>query len=136
MSTVPQVLKALKSKGSEHTRKMYERHGATGPEVYGVKIADMKTIAKSIKGDQELAMELYETGHYEAMYLAGMVADGSKMTKRQLDAWAREGTAPPPSQVPTRADGTLVEYAAWRDQFPAIPAADRRGEENEKSFLA
>lgn len=88
MSTVTQVLEALKSKGSEKTRKTYARHGASGPKVYGVSVADMKTIAKSIKGEQDLAMELYETGHYEAMYLAGMVADGRKMTKPQLDAWA------------------------------------------------
>lgn len=89
MSTVTQVLEALKSKGSERTRTLYARHGAGGPKVYGVSVADMKVIAKSIKGDQDLAMELYETGHYEAMYLAGMVADGSKMTKRQLDSWAK-----------------------------------------------
>ena len=89
MSTVNQVLKALKSKGSERTRNTYARHGASGPKVYGVLVGDIKAIARSIKGEQELAMELYATGHYEAMYLAGMVADGRQMTKRQLDTWAR-----------------------------------------------
>ena len=39
-----------------------------------------------------------------------------------LDRWASEGTAPPPSRVPTRADGTLVDYAEWRDRCPSIPA--------------
>jgi hypothetical protein len=33
-----------------------------------------------------------ETGNLDAMCLAGMVADGSQMTKKQLNAWA-EGTA-------------------------------------------
>lgn len=89
MSTVNQVLKALEAKGSEQTRKTYARHGASGPGVYGVKVGDMKAIARSIKGEQELAMDLYATGSYEAMYLAGMVADGRKMTKRQLDSWAK-----------------------------------------------
>ncbi len=89
MSTVDQVLEALKSKGSEQTRNIYARHGATGPKVYGVKVADMKVIAKSIKGEQDLALALYDSGHYEAMYLAGLVASGKRMTKRQLDAWAR-----------------------------------------------
>ena len=91
MSTVNQVLKALKSKGDEQTRRTYARHGASGPEVYGVKVGDMKAIARTIKGEQDLALELYATGHYEAMYLAGMVADGRKMTKRQLDSWASRG---------------------------------------------
>ncbi|MEM7586858.1 MAG: DNA alkylation repair protein [Acidobacteriota bacterium] len=89
MSTVTEVLEALKSKGSEQTRKTYARHGASGPKVYGVKVADMKAIAKTIKGEQDLALELYETGGYEAMYLAGMVANGKKMTKQQLESWAQ-----------------------------------------------
>jgi hypothetical protein len=37
-------------------------------------------------------MELYATGNVDAMYLAGMVADGSLMTKAELNAWA-EGAA-------------------------------------------
>ena len=38
-----------------------------------------------------------------------------------MDRWAKDGTPPPPSRVPTRADGTLVGYAAWRERFPQIP---------------
>lgn len=38
-----------------------------------------------------------------------------------LDAWVSDGVEPPPSQVPTRADGTLVDAAAWAAAFPAIP---------------
>jgi hypothetical protein len=38
-----------------------------------------------------------------------------------MDAWATDGTPPPPSRIPTRADGTLVSVGEWRRQFPAIP---------------
>ncbi|MGB0086528.1 MAG: alpha/beta hydrolase domain-containing protein [Rhodomicrobiaceae bacterium] len=38
-----------------------------------------------------------------------------------LDQWASDGTPPPASQIPRRADGTLVSYSTWRTQFPAIP---------------
>lgn len=38
-----------------------------------------------------------------------------------LDQWAREGEPPPPSCFPTVADGTLVPFARWREQFPDIP---------------
>jgi len=38
-----------------------------------------------------------------------------------LDRWASEGTPPPASRIPRRADGTLVTMAQWRRQFPAIP---------------
>ena len=89
MSTVTKVMKQLKAKGSEQTRKTFQRHGA-GENMYGVRVADLKTIAKGIKGEQDLALELYDTGNYDAMYLAGMVARGDAMTKTQLKGWARK----------------------------------------------
>ena len=33
----------------------------------------------------------------------------------------RDGTPPPASRIPMRADGTLVSIEEWRRQFPAIP---------------
>lgn len=88
MATVAQIMSELKEKGSAQTRKTYGNHGAPS-EMFGVKVGDMKQIAKKIKGDQELALQLFETGNIDAMYLAGIVADGSKMTKKQLDTWAK-----------------------------------------------
>ena len=88
MATVSKIMTELKKKGSEQTRKIYANHGIE-LESFGVKIADLKVIAKTIKGDQKLACELYDTGNADAMYLAGLVADGKQMTKRQLDLWAR-----------------------------------------------
>jgi hypothetical protein len=38
-----------------------------------------------------------------------------------MDSWATHGTRPPESRIPTRADNTLVDFATWREQFPAIP---------------
>ena len=91
MNTVDQVLAELKKKGTEQTRKTFARHGAPS-NTYGVKIADLKTIAKKIKGNQALACELYETGNSDAMYLAGIVADGSQMSKKELESWAKGAT--------------------------------------------
>lgn len=88
MTTLKQVMAELKKKGTAQTRKIYTRHGMKEP-MFGVKIGDLKPIAKKIKGNQELACELFESGNYDAMYLAAMVADGSQMTKRQLDGWAK-----------------------------------------------
>lgn len=92
MTSVKEVMTELEKKGSEQTRKTMARHGVSG-NIFGVKVADLKTIAKKIKGDQKLALDLYETGNYDAQYLAGLVADGAKMTKRQLDSWAKSATS-------------------------------------------
>ncbi len=90
MSAVSKVMTELKKKGTEQTRKTFLRHGAPKGNFFGVKVADLKVIAKKIKGDQELAMELYDTGNSDAMYLAGIVADGAQMSKSQLNKWAKE----------------------------------------------
>ena len=92
MPTVTSILADLKSKGSEKTRAIYARHGMAPERCFGVSVADLKVIAKTIKGQQALTLELYESGMMEAMYLAGMVANGSKMSEKQLQAWA-EGSA-------------------------------------------
>ena len=76
MPTAKSILAELKKKGSEKTRATYARHGMPADRVFGVSVADLKVIAKTIKGQQELACELYSTGFMDAMYLAGMVADG------------------------------------------------------------
>ena len=89
MNTVKQVMGELKKNGSEQTRKIYKKHGAPD-SMFGVKVADLKVIAKKIKGNQKLALELFETGNADAMYLAGIVADGSQMTKTQLNKWAKD----------------------------------------------
>jgi 3-methyladenine DNA glycosylase AlkD len=86
--TVPSILAQLKTKGSEQTRKIYARHGIDPQRAYGVKVADLKVIAKAARGQQALACELLSTGNLDAMYLAGMIADGSKLTVDQLNAWA------------------------------------------------
>src|SRR5690242_3210046 len=92
MLTVASIMAQLKKKGSTQTRKIYSRHGMVTDKMYGVSAADLKVLAKTIKGQHALACELFETGNLDAMYLAGMVADGSQMTAKQLNAWA-EGAA-------------------------------------------
>lgn len=88
MPTLNDIMTELKKLGSEQQRKTYARHGAP-PEMFGVKVGDLKKVARKIKNDHELAMELYDTGNVDAMYLAGIVASGSKMNKKQLDDWAK-----------------------------------------------
>ena len=89
MNTVAKVMAELKKRGNPERIKTFANHGAPTDKMFGVSVSDMKVIAKKIKGEQDLACELYETGNSDAMYLAGMVADGSAMTKKQLDSWAK-----------------------------------------------
>jgi 3-methyladenine DNA glycosylase AlkD len=92
MMTVDSVMSELKKKGSEKTRKIYARHGMVTDKMFGVSVADLKAIAKKIKGRQALACELFATGNVDAMYLAGMIADGSQMSRKQLNEWAESAS--------------------------------------------
>ena len=88
MPTVDSVMDGLKAKGSEKTRAILVRHGGSADHILGVSVANLKVMAKGLKGQQELALGLYATGFMEAMYLAGMVANGKLMSEKQLEAWA------------------------------------------------
>jgi len=90
--TTEQIMKELEKKGSESIRKIFKNHGGTGP-MYGVKIADLKVIQKKVKKDHDLAMGLFATGNYDAMYLAGLIADESKMSKKDIQQWAERSNS-------------------------------------------
>ena len=90
--TKEQVMKELEKKGSESIKKILLNHGANA-NLFGVKVSDLKVIQKKVKRDHELAMNLYATGNYDAMYLAGLIADESKMSKKDIQQWAERSTS-------------------------------------------
>jgi 3-methyladenine DNA glycosylase AlkD len=114
MATAKSILADLKKKGSEKTQAIYARHGMNADRVYGVSVAELKKIAKTIRGDQALACALYDTGVMDAMYLAGMVADGAKMSTKELHAWA-EGAADLQMIAEYTVPWVTVENAAARE---------------------
>src|SRR5262245_42623819 len=85
--TAKEILAELKPLGSEsYKRILMQNHGIKEP-CFGVKIADLKKIQKRIKIDYQLALDLYDSGNYDAMYLAGLIADDVRMTKKDLQRW-------------------------------------------------
>ncbi|MBU3811371.1 MAG: DNA alkylation repair protein [Candidatus Niameybacter stercoravium] len=80
------ILQELELLGTERTKKTYIRNGAHEP-LFGVATGAMKPIAKKLKKNQDIAEELYATGNYDAMYLAGMIADPSAMSEADFDRW-------------------------------------------------
>ena len=82
-----EVMEELKKNSNERTKKQYLNYGAREDLLYGVTIKDMKPIAKKIKHDNNLAMQLYDTDNYDAMYLAGMTVNPKEMTKEIFEHW-------------------------------------------------
>jgi 3-methyladenine DNA glycosylase AlkD len=105
------ILRELKPLGSPSYRKVLFNHGVPDP-CFGVKISDLKVIQKRVKTDHELALSLFDTGVYDARYLAGLVADDAKMTKQDLRHWLKSSNcaALRESTVPWVAAGGRYGY--------------------------
>ena len=86
--TVKEIMAELESYGNENTKKIFAKHGAKG-EYFGVKVGDLKKIVKKVKKNHELSLDLYKTKNCDAMYLAGLIADENKITKKDLRSWAK-----------------------------------------------
>lgn len=86
MLTYDAIMTELKALGNPQTARLYANRGMT-LEIYGVKIADLKKIVKVIKKDHDLSLALYASGVYDAMYLAGLIADEHQISKATLQEW-------------------------------------------------
>lgn len=86
--TFDEVMASLESQGTEQARKIYRRHGATGP-VFGVSFAVINKLAKKIKIDHLLALELWATGNHDARQLAAKIVDPSALTLGAARSWQK-----------------------------------------------
>jgi 3-methyladenine DNA glycosylase AlkD len=84
--TSVEIVKKLEALGKDSYKKVLLNHDINEP-VFGVKVDELKKIQKQVKKDYQLALDLYDTGIYDAQYLAGLIAEESKMTKKDLAKW-------------------------------------------------
>ena len=59
-------------------------------EVYGVSMAQLRSLAKKIEKDHALALRLWNSGVHEARILASIVDEVEKVTERQMDQWIKD----------------------------------------------
>ena len=82
------ALRELKRRGTAQNRKVYRRHGV-GENMYGVSFADLRLLAKQIKMDQGLGVQLWATGNHDAQILATLIADPAQFDAKTMDAWSK-----------------------------------------------
>ena len=92
--TVAEIITELKPLGRDSYKRVILKHGVCEP-CLGVSIKELKKIQKRIKKDYQLARELYDTGIYDAQYLAGLIADDARMTRRDLAHWLATANSDP-----------------------------------------
>ena len=85
-----EALRALKKEGRRETLEGYPRFGITVTKAYGVPMGTIHRIAKRFGRDHAAAGALWKTGVYEARILAAFLAEPERLTRRQMDAWAKD----------------------------------------------
>jgi 3-methyladenine DNA glycosylase AlkD len=89
--TLKEILARLKSLGDDARREHNAKAGAPDNQ-FGVKLGDIRAIAKKLKTDHELALELWNTGNVEAQLLATLVIKPKSLSADDLDAMTRSTT--------------------------------------------
>jgi 3-methyladenine DNA glycosylase AlkD len=89
-SRVREVLAWLAKRGSRRNREGMARYGIVAPKAFGVTMASLRTLAKKLGRDHDLARELWDTGWYEASQLCAFVDEPARVTAPQMDRWVRD----------------------------------------------
>lgn len=88
--TVDETLAQLEALGDEKVRARNTKNGA-GDNQFGVKLGDIRKLAKKLKTHHELALALWKTGNVEARLLATLVIKPQDLPAKQLDRRVRAG---------------------------------------------
>lgn len=116
----------LQRLGDERVRAMNARNGV-GENQFGVKMGDIRAIAKKIKSDHDLALQLWKTGNLEARLLATLLLKSSQLSQQELDRMVRDVPHPPyaaPSQLADWLMSYVVKLHPEKEQLRAKWMAD------------
>lgn len=86
--TPQDVLDRLATLGDPAVKARAIRNGA-GDAQFGVKLGDLRKLAKSLGRDQALARALWDTGHMEARLVAILMFRPADLSAAELDAMVR-----------------------------------------------
>lgn len=94
---IQETLSTLQSLADEKVRKQHLKNGAR-ENLFGVKMGDIRTLAKKIKSDHALALELWETENIDARMLAILILHPKKLSPKEIErmvssedfAWAAD----------------------------------------------
>ena len=86
---IDDVISRLKRQAHPANVAGMARYGISTRGTLGVSIPALRKLAKEIKRDHRLALQLWSSGIHEARILAGLIADPAALTEREMERWAR-----------------------------------------------
>jgi len=85
-----EIIAELKSQKNPENIAGMARFGISSHNTLGISIPTLRKLAKRIGKDHALAQQLWASGIHEARLLAGFIDDPKQVTKKQMDAWAKD----------------------------------------------
>ncbi len=110
---VQEILAQLESLRNEARRAHNKKSGAPDNQ-FGVKLGDIRTLAKKIKTNHALALELWETGNVEAQLLATLIMEPKTLSASEVDRLTRSTTC---SQVADWLNSYVVAQHPEKDKL-------------------
>jgi 3-methyladenine DNA glycosylase AlkD len=84
-----EALANLESMGNEKRRAFNIKHGAGKAKQFGVATGDIRNLAKKIKTNHPLALQLWKTGNIDAQLLAILIMKPKELSVKNLDKMVR-----------------------------------------------
>ena len=89
--TLKEILKQLKALSDDKVRAHNTKYGA-GDNQFGVKLGDIRALAKKIKTNDELTRSLWESGNVDAQLLATLLIKPKNLSPEEMDRLVRSAT--------------------------------------------
>ena len=81
------IIHELEENSNEDFAENMKRFGIRYVKSYGLRLPQIRKIAKACGKNHELALQLWNHGYHETYLLATLVEDPEKVTSSQLDEW-------------------------------------------------
>ena len=90
-ATVDQLVAQLHDEGDPAaSEELATRYGIHADDAVGIPMRRLKQIAKPLRPNHELAVELWATGLYGARTIAAHIDNPARVTTEQMDSWAHD----------------------------------------------
>ena len=85
-----EIITELESLSNPEDIEGRARFGINHTKTYGVRMPELRRIAKNAGKDHDLARKLWDAGYGETKILAGLIEDPKMVTESQMENWVAE----------------------------------------------
>lgn len=88
--TYQEVIDTLQELANPENVAGMAKFGIASTNTLGISMPEIRNLAKVIKKDHDLAIQLWESGFHEARILAALIAEPKKLTVETMDKWVQD----------------------------------------------